>query len=86
MSDPNTPRNTQQRRGQLPPPMAAMSPPPMQAIPYGAQSPNLAPGTIMGMQQAPYGMQPPTQMPPHVYQAYMYQMYQQNSPNLGYQQ
>lgn len=79
LNDPNSSRNGQ-RRG--PPPMAAMSPPPMQAIPYGAQSPNLAPqGNMMGMGQTPYIQ--PTSMPPHIYQAYMYQMYQQNPPNVG---
>lgn len=90
-------RNVAARRGGAPPPASApgsvmqapqpaLSPPPM-SMPYGTQSPAMAPaGSMMSMAAAaasPYAMQP-GQLPPHVYQAYMYQMYQQqNSPNIG---
>lgn len=62
----------------------SMSPPPIHAVPFGAQSPSLGQaGSVLGIGQSPYGMQPQS-MPPHVYQAYMYQMYQQQSPpNVG---
>jgi protein JSN1 len=49
--------------------------------PYGSQSPSMSQGgTILGMGQPSYnGMAPPS----HLYQAYMYQAYQQNPPNMG---
>ena len=70
------------RNGGVPPPAAG---PPPQAIPYGAQSPSLTQtANRMQMNQPAYNVVPPTQsMPPHVYQAYMYQMYQQNPQNMG---
>ena len=66
-------------------PQPTMSPAPM-AMQYNPQSPGLGQaGGMMGVPvaQAPYGI-PQGQVPPHVYQAYMYQMYQQQgSPNVG---
>jgi len=66
----------------------SMSPPPpthMSGMAYGAQAGGLglaqAGGMMnmgMGQGQAAYGMQPQS-VPPHVYQAYMYQMYQQQN-------
>ncbi|KAF8892591.1 hypothetical protein BD779DRAFT_1771131 [Infundibulicybe gibba] len=50
---------------------------------YGGQSPGLAqPGNMMGMQPSYNGMTQQS-VPPHVYQAYMYQTYQQNPSNMG---
>ena len=76
-----TPRNNGPRRNG--PSNNAVSPSP---IPYGAQSPNLPQGTnMLNMNQQPqYNGMAPQSVPPHVYQAYMYQMYQQqNPPNMG---
>ncbi|TFK42882.1 hypothetical protein BDQ12DRAFT_758558 [Crucibulum laeve] len=54
---------------------------------YGNQSPNLpqAGGLLaMNQPQPSYGGMAPQSVPPHVYQAYMYQSYQQNPPsNMG---
>ena len=84
-----TPRNSaprrgnnqqqQQQQGVMPPPNAP-SP-----IPYGAQSPSLSQAaSMMNMSQPQYNGMAPQSVPPHVYQAYMYQMYQQqNPPNMG---
>lgn len=82
--DPNAfTREARHNGGRMAPPVVAMSPPPMMGVPYGAQSPNL--GHQANVIQNPYGMAPQA-IPPHLYQAYMYQMYQQpGSPNLGYQ-
>jgi protein JSN1 len=57
------------------------------SVAYGGQSPSLTQASnMMGMdpQQGYNGAMasPQQSMPPHVYQAYMYQMYQQN-PNMG---
>lgn len=53
------------------------------AVPFGTQSPSLSQAAnILNMAQ-PYNGMAPQQVPPHVYQAYMYQMYQQNTPNMG---
>ena len=55
-------------------------------VPYGAQSPSLTQtASMLNMNQPQYtGMAPQQSVPPHVYQAYMYQMYQQqNPPNMG---
>ncbi|KAH9946261.1 uncharacterized protein BXZ73DRAFT_36826 [Epithele typhae] len=79
--DASTPRNNGPRRnnGGMPP---AQAPSP---IPYGAQSPSLSQAAnMMNMNQPQYNGMGPQSVPPHVYQAYMYQMYQQqNPPNMG---
>jgi len=82
--DPNAyTREARHNGGRMVPPVVAMSPPPMVGIPYGAQSPNM--GHQANVLQNPYGMTQQA-IPPHLYQSYMYQMYQQpGSPNLGYQ-
>lgn len=73
-------RNSGPRRnGAAPSPAAS-------GIPYGAQSPSLSQAAnIMNMNPAPsYNALPtPQTVPPQLYQAYLYQMYQQNSPNMG---
>jgi protein JSN1 len=53
-------------------------------VQYGAQSPSLSQaGAMLNMGQPAYpGMQPQS-VPPHLYQAYMYQAYQQNPQNMG---
>jgi len=60
---------------------------PMVASPYGNQSPILSHGgplPAMNQLQTPYGGMPPQSGPPHVYQQYMYQPYQQPPPsNMG---
>ncbi|KAH9057094.1 hypothetical protein EDB83DRAFT_2506783 [Lactarius deliciosus] len=80
----NSPRIVQQRRNGGPvttPAAVAVSPPiPMSTIPYGAQSPVLSSGAILGMGQPSYGGIAPQSQ---VYQQYVYQMYQQNPPNMG---
>ncbi|TBU47957.1 hypothetical protein BD309DRAFT_389886 [Dichomitus squalens] len=76
-----TPRNNGPRRNG--PSNNAVSPSP---IPYGAQSPSLSQAaSMLNMNQQPqYNGMAPQSVPPHVYQAYMYQMYQQqNPPNMG---
>ncbi|KAI5123302.1 hypothetical protein M0805_009323 [Coniferiporia weirii] len=82
--DGNGLRNGSRRNGGVPIPQPTQ-PAPM-AIPYGAQSPSLGQaGSMINMPvaQSAYAMQP-QQIPPHIYQAYVYQMYQQqNSPNVG---
>ncbi|KAJ7063126.1 hypothetical protein C8F01DRAFT_1131647 [Mycena amicta] len=71
----NSPRSGP-RRGSALPPNGVMSSPVQQ---YAAPSP--PPGTMMNMGQPSYpGMGP--SVPPHVYQAYMYQAYQQPQ-NMG---
>lgn len=66
-------------------PQPTLTPQPPMGMPYGTQA--AAPGMgqaggMMGMAQSPYAM--PQQLPPHVYQAYMYsQIYPQNSQNMG---
>lgn len=80
-----SPRITQQRRngGPTTPAATAVSPPiPMSTIPYGAQSPVLS-SAILGMGQPSYGGIVPQSVPQQVYQQYVYQMYQQNPPNMG---
>lgn len=83
--DVNASRNNglPRRNGGAPPPPVVQPPP--QAMPYGAQSPSLTQAVnLMQMNQPAYNGVPPTQsVPPHVYQAYMYQMYQQNPQNMG---
>ncbi|KAI0303363.1 hypothetical protein B0F90DRAFT_1809585 [Multifurca ochricompacta] len=80
----NSPRITQRRNGG---PTSAAVPPstiPMPTIPYGTQSPVLSSaGAILGMGQPSYSSIGPQSVPPQVYQQYMYQMYQQNTPNMG---
>ncbi|KIP09275.1 hypothetical protein PHLGIDRAFT_339402 [Phlebiopsis gigantea 11061_1 CR5-6] len=77
--DAGTPRNGVPRRnGAVPAPASAMS--------YGGQSPSLSQAANMLNMSAPspYNTMPtPQSVPPQVYQAYLYQMYQQNSPNMG---
>ncbi|EMD38583.1 hypothetical protein CERSUDRAFT_113767 [Gelatoporia subvermispora B] len=77
--DMNSPRNGGSRRNGGAP-IANAAP---QA--YGAQSPNLSQAAgLMGMGQPAYPGMAPQSVPPHVYQAYMYQMYQQQNPqNMG---
>jgi len=65
------------RNGGLPP-APPMAPAPISAIPYGNQSPNLAPGSVLNMGQPGFNTQA---VPPHLYQAYMYQVYQQTPPS-----
>lgn len=73
-----TPRNAPRRNGGMQS-GNAVSPSP---IPYGAQSPSLT--QAAGMMNMPqYNGMAPQSVPPHVYQAYMYQVYQQNPPNMG---
>ncbi|EJD05984.1 uncharacterized protein FOMMEDRAFT_119427 [Fomitiporia mediterranea MF3/22] len=83
--DQNAARQGVRRNGNAPvmqAPQPSMSPAPM-PMQYATQTPNLGqPGGMMGV-PAPYGV-PQQQVPPQVYQAYMYQMYQQQgSPNIG---
>src|SRR5258708_22020975 len=81
----SSPRINQRRNGgPAPTPAAAASSSiPMPTIPYGAQSPVLSSGTILGMGQPSYSNIGPQSVHPQVYQQYMYQMYQQNPPNMG---
>lgn len=78
--DAGTPRNGAGRRNGSTPAQAN------NAIPYGAQSPSLTQAAnILNMNPAAsYNALPtPQSVPPQLYQAYLYQMYQQNSPNMG---
>jgi len=77
-----SPRNSTPRRNGGMPSAANAS---TSSIPFGTQSPSLSQAAnLMGMSQPAYnGMAPTQSMPPHVYQAYMYQMYQQQNPNMG---
>jgi protein JSN1 len=79
----SSPRINQRRNGGPTPTPATSSTIPMPTIPYGAQSPVLSSGTILGMGQPSYNNMGPQSVPPQVYQQYMYQMYQQNTPNMG---
>jgi protein JSN1 len=81
-SESSSPRIPQRRIGGPTPP-ATSSTIPMPTIPYGAQSPVLGSGAILGMGQPSYNNIGPQSVPPQVYQQYMYQMYQQNTPNMG---
>ncbi|KAF8507255.1 hypothetical protein JB92DRAFT_3122025 [Gautieria morchelliformis] len=60
------------------------SPSPMTGLPFNAQSPSLAQaGTVLGMSPGQYGV-PQNGIPPHVYNAYMYQVFGgQNPQNVG---
>jgi protein JSN1 len=49
---------------------------------YNGQSPSLS-QAVLGMGQSPYNTMSTQSVPPHVYQAYMYQMYQQNPASMG---
>jgi len=72
----------QQRRNNIasPPVMPPNNAAPMQ---YGASSPNISQAVLgMGQGPAPYNTPPPS-VPPQLYQAYMYQMYQQNPATMG---
>jgi protein JSN1 len=66
------------RNGGLPPAPPSMAPAPISAVQYGNQSPNLAPGGVLNMGQPSFNTQA---VPPHLYQAYMYQVYQQTPPS-----
>ncbi|KAI0086300.1 hypothetical protein BDY19DRAFT_908287 [Irpex rosettiformis] len=72
-----TPRNGVPRR-------QGSTPSQVSTVPFGTQSPSLSQAAnLLNASPAPYnGMPTPQTVPPHVYQAYMYQMYQQNSPNM----
>ena len=79
--DAATPRNNAPRRNGVMQSTNAVSPSP---VPYGAQSPSLTQAAnMLNMNQPQYNGMAPQSVPPHVYQAYMYQMYQQNPPNMG---
>ncbi|KZT03494.1 uncharacterized protein LAESUDRAFT_659487 [Laetiporus sulphureus 93-53] len=71
-------------RGNTPRRNGGMSTPPS-SVPFGAQSPNLTQAAnMMGMPQPSYNGLAAQSVPPQLYQAYMYQMYQQqNQPNMG---
>lgn len=79
----SSPRIAHRRNGGPTPAPATSSTIPMPTIPYGAQSPVLGSGAILGMGQSSYSNIGPQSVPPQVYQQYMYQMYQQNTPNMG---
>ncbi|KAI0255365.1 hypothetical protein BJV78DRAFT_1119714 [Lactifluus subvellereus] len=81
----SSPRVAQRRNGGLTATATASSTIPMPTIPYGSQSPVLgSAGTILGMGQPSYSSIGPQSVPPQVYQQqYMYQVYQQNPPNMG---
>lgn len=53
------------------------------SVPFGSQSPSLSQAANLLHQPAYNGVPQAQSVPPHVYQAYMYQMYQQNPQNLG---
>lgn len=83
--DVSSPRSNLRRNNSLPA-GPSMSPAPVQNVSYGTQSPGLSQtGNILGMGQPPYNgianqTAPP---PPHLYQAYMQQIYQQYPGNMG---
>jgi protein JSN1 len=60
------------------------SPSPMTGLPFNTQSPSLAQaGTVLGMSPGQYGV-PQNGLPPHLYNAYMYQVFSgQNPQNVG---
>lgn len=76
--------NSLRRGAPMPPSNGSMTP----TQSYGNQSPGLSQGSnMLGMnqqqqQQPSYGGMAQS-VPPHVYQAYMYQTYQQNPQNMG---
>lgn len=79
-SDAGNPRNGVGRRNGSAPAQAN------NAMPYGAQSPSMTQAAnLLNMNPAAsYNALPtPQSVPPQLYQAYLYQMYQQNSPNMG---
>ncbi|KDQ59430.1 hypothetical protein JAAARDRAFT_620822 [Jaapia argillacea MUCL 33604] len=77
----SSPRPRSNRNGGLPP---SHSPGPVSAVSYGNQSPSLTQaGNILGMSPPTYNGMTPQSIPPHLYQTYMYQMYQQNPANMG---
>ncbi|KAI0747952.1 hypothetical protein C8Q80DRAFT_1270408 [Daedaleopsis nitida] len=79
--DAATPRNNAPRRNGGMPTNHAVSPSP---VPYGSQSPSLTQAAnMLNMNQPQYNGMAPQSVPPHVYQAYMYQVYQQNPQNMG---
>lgn len=59
------------------------SPSPMSSMPFNTQSPSLAQaGTVLGMNPGQYGVAQ-NGIPPHIYNAYMYQVFGQNPQNVG---
>lgn len=79
--DVGTPRNGTPRRNGGPPSASGNhNPAPM---PYGNQSPSLTQAANLLHQPSYNGVPPPQSVPPHLYQAYMYQLYQQNPQNVG---
>ncbi|TCD65406.1 hypothetical protein EIP91_002705 [Steccherinum ochraceum] len=77
--DVSSPRNgTPRRNGSLPPQQGAPS-----SVPFGSQSPSMSQAANLLHQPTYNGVPPAQSVPPHVYQAYMYQMYQQNPQNMG---
>ena len=76
----SSPRNGNGRRNGNVPIANAGAP---SAVPFGSQSPSLSQAANLLHQPAYNGVPPAQSVPPHVYQAYMYQMYQQNPQNMG---
>ncbi|KAG0707831.1 hypothetical protein DFH29DRAFT_994840 [Suillus ampliporus] len=77
--DISSPRTSGIRRnGGLPTLPPSMNPAPVSGIPYGSQSPNLPPSGVLNMGQPGFNTQT---VPQHLYQAYMYQVYQQTPPS-----
>ncbi|CAL1704237.1 unnamed protein product [Somion occarium] len=79
--DVGSPRNGNGRRNGGAP-LASASASPSQ-MPFGSQSPSLSQAANLLHQPSYNGVPPPQSLPPHVYQAYMYQLYQQNPQNVG---
>jgi protein JSN1 len=82
--DASTPRTaTLRRTGSSNALQGGMSPAPGQGAPYGGQSPMTGSNPLMGMSgQTTPGMAPPN-MPPQMYQNYLYQAYQQGPQGMG---
>jgi len=77
--DMGSPRNGSQRRNGNVPQQGAPS-----SVPFGSQSPSLSQAANHLLPPTYNGVPPAQSVPPHVYQAYMYQMYQQQNPqNMG---
>jgi protein JSN1 len=69
-----SPKGGMRRNGGMPAPSPS----------YGNPSPTIPPaGPILGMGQPHYTGLAPQSVPHHLYQAYMYQTYQQSPPNMG---
>jgi protein JSN1 len=77
--DMGNPRQAIRRNGSMPS-ATSMSP----NMAFNSQSPSLTQaGNILGMGQPSFGAMPPQSVPPHLYNAYMYQGYPQNPSNMG---